>query len=65
MRRMGRRWKILQQLIYVVAILACGHFLWLIRPDYPEAVTYSLVLVVLLGQRIYSLSRKRPVAASV
>lgn len=51
-RKLGRRWKRLHQLIYPIAILACIHFIWLVRHDYTEPLVYSLVLAVLLIARL-------------
>ncbi len=51
-KKLGRRWKLLHRLVYVVAILACGHFIWLIRSDYGEAIVYSLIMLLLLVARL-------------
>ncbi|MFA7552764.1 MAG: protein-methionine-sulfoxide reductase heme-binding subunit MsrQ [Spongiibacteraceae bacterium] len=51
-RRMGRRWKSLHKAVYLIGVLACAHFIWLIRSDYAEALTYSLILTVLLLVRV-------------
>lgn len=56
--KLGRRWKTLQSLVYVVAILACVHFVWLLRSDFGEALVYSLVLLCLLSVRVYSKYRR-------
>jgi sulfoxide reductase heme-binding subunit YedZ len=62
MKKLGRRWKRLHRLVYVAAILACGHFIWLIRSDYGEAMTYSLLIFVLLIARLPFLGRDRAAA---
>ncbi len=51
-RKLGRRWRSLHQLIYPVGILACAHFIWLVRSDYAEPLIYSLILLFLLLFRI-------------
>jgi sulfoxide reductase heme-binding subunit YedZ len=51
-RRLGRRWRQLHRLIYPAALLACLHFIWLIRADYFEPVAYLFLLLLLLGWRI-------------
>lgn len=51
-RLLGRKWKKLHQLVYLIAVLGCVHFLWLIRSDYGEAVTYSAVFALLLLARV-------------
>ena len=52
-RRLGRRWKALHQLIYVAAALGVLHYLWQIKGDRPTAVYHALVLVGLLGARVW------------
>ena len=34
------------------AILACAHFVWLVRSDFGEALLYSTILVWLLSSRL-------------
>lgn len=51
-RQMGRKWKLLHRLIYPIGLLACAHFVWLVRSDFGEALIYSLLLLVLLGFRV-------------
>ena len=52
-RRLGRNWKRLHQLTYLVAILAIIHFIWQTKSDLNEPLTYLLWLVFLFGYRIY------------
>jgi sulfoxide reductase heme-binding subunit YedZ len=59
-RRLGKKWKALHQLIYVAAALGVLHFLWQIKGDRPTAVYYGLVLVGLLVLRVW---QPRPVTA--
>jgi len=51
-RKLGRRWKPLHRLVYVAAVLAIIHLLWILRTDISEAVVYGTVLAVLLGYRL-------------
>lgn len=53
MKRLRNRWKQLHQLIYVIAILAIVHFWWLVKKDIREPMFYAVILVILLGIRIY------------
>jgi sulfoxide reductase heme-binding subunit YedZ len=50
-RRLGRRWKKLHQLTYLVTILAILHFIWLVKADYLEAGIYAVIAIGLLLQR--------------
>ena len=52
LRRLGRRWKTLHQLVYAVVVLGVLHFLWLVRADYLEASIYAIIAVVLLLHRV-------------
>lgn len=51
-RRLGRRWLDLHRLVYVAAILAIVHFLWLVKADLTAPLVYGAVLALLLGLRI-------------
>ena len=51
-RRMGRNWRKLHRITYVVAVLGWLHLLWLSRSDVGEAVVYGVVFLVLFVLRI-------------
>ncbi|MDT8310328.1 MAG: protein-methionine-sulfoxide reductase heme-binding subunit MsrQ [Methylophaga sp.] len=54
MKRLGgKRWKHLHKLTYVVAPLACLHFLMLVKADISEPVLYIVILALLLAVRLY------------
>lgn len=53
MKRLGRRWARLHRLIYLIAVLACVHFLWLVKSDLNEPLIYTVIVAVLLGVRVY------------
>ncbi|HHJ17494.1 MAG TPA: sulfoxide reductase heme-binding subunit YedZ [Gammaproteobacteria bacterium] len=52
MRRLGRGWKRLHRLAYIVPALGVLHFWWLVKADVLEPLVYGAVLAVLLGLRI-------------
>lgn len=53
MKRMGRNWKRLHQLVYVAGILAVIHFLWLVKAArFSEPVRYAVILAFLLIVRL-------------
>lgn len=54
MRRLGKRWKRLHQLIYVISILAILHFIWLVKADLLTPLIYAAILSLLLGYRLLS-----------
>lgn len=52
-KRLRENWKTLHRLVYLVAILAVVHFWWLVKKDIREPLLYALILIALLGIRIY------------
>jgi sulfoxide reductase heme-binding subunit YedZ len=53
MRRLGKRWKKLHKLVYVIAIVGVWHFYWQVKLDTLDAGVYALILLLLLGSRVY------------
>lgn len=53
MRLLRHRWKQLHQAIYLIAVLAIVHFIWLVKKDLREPIMYACILLILLGIRIY------------
>jgi sulfoxide reductase heme-binding subunit YedZ len=51
-RRLGLQWRKLHRLVYPLAILACLHFVWLVREDYRQPAIYSGLLFILLLWRL-------------
>lgn len=51
-RKLGRRWKTLHRLIYVILLLALLHMLWVVRTDLGEWLAYALVGGALLLMRV-------------
>ena len=52
MKRLGKNWKRLHQLVYVAGILAVLHFLWLVKIDITEPAIYGAILALLLILRV-------------
>lgn len=53
MKRLGRRWRQLHRVVYLVAILGVWHFYWQVKLDTLEALVYAIILACLLGYRIW------------
>lgn len=51
MHRLGRRWQQLHRLVYVSALLAVLHFLWLVKADHREPLIYLGILALLMLAR--------------
>lgn len=58
-RKLGKNWKRLHQLVYLAAILAIIHLLWILRTNVSEAVVYGAILAVLLGFRVFQSLKRR------
>ena len=50
-RKLGRRWQLLHNFVYLVAILAPIHYLWSVKILSPQPVLYALAAVALLAWR--------------
>jgi len=51
-RRLGKRWRQLHRLVYVVAVAGVIHFYWLVKADIRRPAQYGAVLALLLGYRL-------------
>ncbi len=56
-RKLEKRWKTLHKSIYIITILACLHFLWLVKNDLQEPLVYAGIAFVLLFYRLIKYSR--------
>lgn len=63
-RRMGRRWQLLHNSVYVVGVLAVWHYWWQVKADLLEPLIYAAILGVLLGYRYVVRRRPRLSAAT-
>lgn len=52
-KRLKTNWKKLHQVVYLLAILAVVHFLWLVKKDVTEPLYYAIALATLFSIRIY------------
>ena len=50
-RKLGRRWQLLHNFVYLVAILAPIHYLWSVKILSPQPVIYALLALALLAWR--------------
>ncbi|MCW8925169.1 MAG: sulfoxide reductase heme-binding subunit YedZ [Xanthomonadales bacterium] len=58
MRKLGKRWKSLHRLVYVIAILGVWHFYWQVKLDTLQPLVYASILAVLLISRIRPRKRR-------
>lgn len=52
MKRLGKNWKRLHRLVYLVSLLAVVHFVWLVKSDIREPLAYGAVIGSLLILRL-------------
>nr|WP_153880059.1 protein-methionine-sulfoxide reductase heme-binding subunit MsrQ [Citrobacter freundii] len=50
-RKLGKRWQLLHNFVYLVAILAPVHYLWSVKILSPQPIIYAALAVVLLACR--------------
>lgn len=54
-RRLGKRWIQLHRLVYLAGISAVIHYLWLVKSDLSEPVSYAgIILILLLSRTSYT-----------
>lgn len=59
-KRLGyRRWQRIHQLVYVAGVLAAVHFIWRVKIDVSQPLTYAFILAALLGVRVVVWLKKR------
>jgi len=56
-RRLGKNWKTLHQLVYLVILLVVLHFVWLTKADYLEPTIYAIIAMILLAHRLGPIKR--------
>lgn len=52
MRKLGKNWKRLHRLVYVVMVLALVHYFWLVKNVYTQPTIFAVIAGVLLLLRI-------------
>ena len=58
MRKLGRKWKQLHKLVYLIAALALLHFFWLVKGAYTQPLMYAGVVGLLLLMRAKPIKEK-------
>jgi sulfoxide reductase heme-binding subunit YedZ len=52
MSRLGKNWRRLHRLVYLAAILAVIHYIWLVKTDIREPLEYGAAVLLLLVARL-------------
>lgn len=58
MRKLGKRWKPLHRLVYLIAILVIIHYYWLVKGDYAEPILFTIILAILFAIRLPPIKNK-------
>ncbi|MCP4335670.1 MAG: sulfoxide reductase heme-binding subunit YedZ [Gammaproteobacteria bacterium] len=56
-RRLGKKWKSLHQLVYLVLVLGVLHFILQVKTDYLESGIYAIIAMILLIHRVGPIKR--------
>lgn len=51
-RRMGKRWKSLHKLVYLIGVLAVIHYIWLVKNAYTQPLIFAGIIAFLLLVRV-------------
>lgn len=60
MRKLGKRWKTLHKIVYLVLGLGLLHFLWVVRADLEQWSLYAAVGALLMILRLPPIARQLP-----
>jgi sulfoxide reductase heme-binding subunit YedZ len=56
-RRLGKRWKTLHKAVYLIAVLAVVHYIWLVKNAYAQPLLFAAVIGLLLALRLPAIKR--------
>ena len=56
----GKNWQKLHRLVYATAVLGLIHYFWIQKSDYSYPILFAIILIFLLGYRIYEVTIKKP-----
>ncbi len=55
----GKNWRRLHRLVYLIGLLGVLHYLWLVKKGVNDPYLYAVILVVLLGIRLWDWARHK------
>jgi len=58
-KKMGKTWFTLHRTVYVVGVLAVVHYWWLVKADVLAPLVYAIILLMLLGVRVFFVCQKK------
>lgn len=60
MIRLGKNWKKLHRIVYLISPLAILHYLWLVKSDIRAPLIYAIIFVLLILLRLPIIKMSRP-----
>ena len=51
-KRLGKRWKVLHKAVYLIAVLAVVHYIWLVKNAYTQPLLFAAAVGLLLLLRV-------------
>ena len=51
-KRLGKRWKMLHKLVYLIGVLAVVHYIWLVKNAYAQPLLFAGIIGLLLFVRL-------------
>ncbi|MBK7219089.1 MAG: sulfoxide reductase heme-binding subunit YedZ [Candidatus Promineofilum sp.] len=51
-KRLGKRWKMLHKVVYLIAVLAVVHYIWLVKNAYTQPLIFAAAVGLLLLLRV-------------
>lgn len=58
MRKLGKNWKRLHQLVYLAGVLVIIHYFWLVKQAYTQPIIFGAILAFLLLARLKPIRRR-------
>lgn len=52
MKKLGKNWKLLHKLVYLIGVLAVFHYIWLSKTPFPQPALFAAIVGVLLLVRL-------------
>jgi sulfoxide reductase heme-binding subunit YedZ len=52
MKKLGKRWKLLHKLVYLIGVLVVFHYIWLSKSPFPQPALFAAIVGLLLLVRL-------------
>ena len=58
MKKLGKNWKRLHRLVYLIAGLALLHYFWLVKNTYGQPILFAVIVAILLLSRVNPIKQR-------